>query len=269
MITNPALRYYGGKFNLAKWIISFMPEHSTYVEPCGGAASVLLQKKPSKLEIFNDLDSDVVNFFRTLRDRQDELIEKIRLTPYAREEFDYCRQRSDDELENARRFFVGCWMAISSTPFDKTSGWRSCSNGENLYRNTTNIFRKVQENLFNVAERFQYVQIENRPAQYVIERYDSDNTLFYFDPPYVQVTRIVKNKYNLEVDEQFHIDCAKLLNNIKGCAIVSGYNCKLYEELYDGWQRHDKKALNNSGNIRFESIWLSPKITADKIGRLF
>jgi DNA adenine methylase len=268
-LKRPALKYYGAKWNLAPWIISHFPKHDNYIEPCGGTAAVLLQKQPSALEVFNDLDSNVVNFFRVLRDRQDELIEKIKLTPYAREEFEYCRQRSNDELENARRFFVGCWMSISCTSFDKTSGWRSTSYWKQLRVIHVVSYKSAIENLYHVADRFKYVQIENRPAQYVIERYDNKDSLIYFDPPYVKETRSQKNQYNLEVDNQFHIDCAELLKQCKGAVIVSGYNCELYEQLYGNWQRFDKEVLNNSGNKRIESIWLSPNIPYVKQERLF
>lgn len=106
----PALRYYGGKFNLAPWIISHFPEHKSYVEPCGGGASVLLQKQRSELETYNDIDGNVVNFFRVLRDQPEELIKKIWLTPWARTEYEMAYQKCDDDIEKARRFYMACWM---------------------------------------------------------------------------------------------------------------------------------------------------------------
>ena len=121
--TRTALRYYGGKWNLAPWIIKHFPPHINYIEPCGGAASVLLRKPRSTIETYNDLDGNVVNFFRVLRDNPDELIRKIQLTPYAREEYNLSRVPCDDPIERARRFYWGCHMSIVGMAFSK-SGFR-------------------------------------------------------------------------------------------------------------------------------------------------
>jgi DNA adenine methylase len=258
----PALRYYGGKWRLAPWIISHFPQHQNYVEPCGGAASVLLQKPRSPLETYNDLDGDVVNFFRVLRDRPDELIRKIRLTPWAREEHEIARSPHDDLVENARRFFMSGWMSISGSAFDESTGWRSTSyHGQSF---VSHIFQKknTEKVLKRIAERFSSVQIEQRDASYVIERYGNfDGSLIYFDPPYVKETRKTKSQYKIEADDRFHIDCADLLRFVKGCVVVSGYACDLYRDLYEahGWTRYDRQAQTNGGGKRIESLWLSPR----------
>jgi DNA adenine methylase len=264
-VTHAPFKYYGSKFAIADWIISFFPPHNNYVEPCGGSASVLLRKRPSPLETFNDLDKNVVNFFEILRDRTDELIEKVRLTPYARYEHEICRQPSEDPLENARRFFVSSWMSISCMPFDKGTGMRTASySGQNFLDIPLN-FRDAQERLWAVAERFRLVQIENRPADYVIGRYDHPDTLTYFDPPYVSETRSNRKMYAIEWSDADHARHAYLLREAMGYAVVSGYACELYRVLYEehGWRRFDKEAQTNSGSKRVESIWLSPRTVKD------
>ena len=139
---SPALMYYGAKWRLAKWIISNFPNHKTYVEPCGGSAAVLLRKEPSELEVYNDLDENVVNFFRVLRENPDELIRQLLLTPYARSEFELARILDGDNIEKARRFFVSSFMGISGMPHDKGTGMRTMTYAGQKYSNfTASIFR--------------------------------------------------------------------------------------------------------------------------------
>lgn len=259
-IKRPALRYYGGKWNLAPWIISHFPPHSNYVEPCGGAASVLLQKPRSPLETYNDLDGNVVNFFRVLRDQPDELIRRIRLTPWARGEYEIFIEPTDDPVEKARRFFAGSYMSFNGSTLadDRLSGWRHSTSNES--RSTTaNDLQNTELDL--VANRFIGVQIEKREYSFVIEHYDSDETLCYFDPPYVSETRAMPKRYLYEWTNKQHVEAATLLRSCAGYVVVSGYACPLYSELYEahGWQRIDKEAQTNSGGKRIESLWLSPR----------
>jgi DNA adenine methylase len=270
----PALRYYGGKWRLAPWIISFFPEHKNYVEPCGGAASVLLQKPRSPLETYNDLDGNVVNFFRVLRDRPDELIRKIRLTPWAREEYELSRESDPDPVEMARRFICASWMSISGSYRDTRSGMHIATDRRTYY-SLKNFSMPGYDDLMPVAERMLRVQIENRPALNLIERFDNDAALFYFDPPYVQDTRAQPETYLLEWSDDDHFKASVVLRQAQGFVVVSGYACDLYTELYEvhGWQRHDKEAQTNSGGKRIESVWLSPRTVAaldlPEQGRLF
>jgi DNA adenine methylase len=255
-IERPALRYYGGKFRLAPWIISHFPEHISYIEPCGGAGSVLLLKERSLLETFNDLDGNVVNFFRVLRQRKEELVEKIKLTPWARAEYNLSFEPTSDSLEQARRFYMRHQMSISASG-RYTSGIRM------LKRVEGGIPAKYHANcdhLYQIAERFMGVQIEQLSALKCIEKYETSNSLFYFDPPYVTEKRTNRKEYAFEVDTQFHIESAELLRRSEGYVVVSGYACPLYLELYEvhDWQRIDIEA-RTSGEGRTESIWLNPK----------
>jgi len=254
----PALRYYGGKWRLAPWIISFFPPHQNYVEPCGGAASVLLQKPRSPLETYNDLDGNVVNFFRVLRDRLDELIRKIRLTPWARVGYELSLEPCEDEIERARRFFSWCWMGIGG----KWGGWRtitdiSSRNGVDWPQDLLNI-----SHLSLVAERFQAVQIEHDDYDVIVRRYDNPAALHYLDPPYVPDERERQGRYIFDWSVAQHAQAATLLRQCQGYVVISGYACPLYTELYEahGWQRFDKEA-QTSGGKRIESVWLSPRTT--------
>lgn len=259
----PALRYYGGKWKLAPWIISHFPPHKNYVEPCGGAASVLLQKPRSPLETYNDLDGNVVNFFRVLRDQPGELIRKIQLTPWARAEYELSTEPCDNEVEAARRYWVSLWMSMQGGHHSKTSKtWRRQSHIDLRGNYDMPVFQI--ETLENTARRFEQVQIDNRSAIDCIARYDNEDALIYFDPPYVTDTRAQGDRYRLETDNNFHIEAAELLRNAAGYVVVSGYACDLYTELYEshGWHRVDKEAQTNSGGKRIESLWLSPRTYA-------
>lgn len=256
----PALRYYGGKWRLAEWIISHFPPHKNYVEPCGGAASVLLQKPRSPLETYNDLDGNVVNFFRVLRDRPEELIYKLKLTPWARDEaFLPLRFDGIDSIEWARRFWVKSWMIIG----DLGKSGESFRVSNKISSQPSDIMRGIPY-LWYWVDRMQGVQIESCDAIKLIGRNNSPETLFYFDPPYVKETRSHKVEYAVEVDNEFHVAAADAVRGTSGYAIVSGYACPLYTELYEahGWHRVDKEAQTNSGGKRIESLWLSPRTWA-------
>ena len=262
--TRPALRYYGGKWRAAPWIISHFPPHLQYVEPCGGAASVLLQKKPAKLETYNDLDSRVVNFFQVLREQPEDLIHLIELTPWAREEWERCHEPTDEPLELARRFWTLCWQS-----FSKIGGsWRCQYQWRTRPRQSTNDGINI-EHLYQVAARFKRVQIEHRPALQVVDQYAQPETLIYFDPPYLQSVRANPNYYQHEVDQAWHVQAAELLRTLDALIVVSGYACPLYTELYEahGWTRYDSFPIGTQGGAsRIESIWLSPQTEAARNG---
>lgn len=264
----PALRYYGGKWKLAPWIISHFPAHKNYVEPCGGAASVLLQKPRSPLETYNDLDGNVVNFFRVLRDKPEELIHKIRLTPWARAEYDIAREFTQygDEIERARRYFLRLWASMhGGTGRDTSITFRVTKHADHRTPNAGMELFNL-DFLYRTADRFRGVQIENDSALMVIDRYDNADTLHYFDPPYLTATRAHKgDTYGVEASgTPFHIEAADLLRNAQGYVVISGYACDLYTELYEdyGWHRVDREAQTNSGGKRIESLWLSPRTWA-------
>lgn len=253
--TRPALRYYGGKFRLAAWILNHFPKHICYIEPCFGGGSVLLLKPRSKVETVNDIDRNVVNFFQVLRDRPQELINKIKLTPWARDEIELHPNCTDDPIEKARRFWLQSWMTIAQT--DQNQSFRVSKKGT---AQPAAILLQ-SDYLYSVANRLSGVQIENRDSLDFIETYDTENGLIYFDPPYLKDTRSHADEYAFEVDDQFHVAAAELLNKARAYVVVSGYTHPLYTQLYEsnGWGRVDTIALANSQQLKTESLWLSPR----------
>jgi DNA adenine methylase len=261
-IKRPALRWYGGKWDLGNWIIPFFPLHDHYVEPCFGAGSVLLQKPQVKLETVNDLNGRLVNYFRVLRDRPADLIRLLDLTPWASDEYELSQEPVSNELEDARRFHIMCWMSVHGGPVP--TGFRTQNSIGSRY--ATPATDLIKHDLWNVAGRLKNLQILNEDALITLSRYDNaPDALIYFDPPYPTDTRTFKKGYaGLDMDSDFHTEAADILRRLPGYVVVSGYACPLYAELYEahGWQRVDRMAQTNSGGKRVESLWLNPRTWA-------
>lgn len=270
VVTRPALRYYGGKWNLGPWIIQHFPAHICYVEPFAGAASVLMQKPPSRVEVYNDADGEVVNFFRVLREQPEELVRALTLTPYARAELTSTAigEASADPLERARRLYVRCWMARGGARHTWTPGWRFQRN--TLMRRDIVADWCEVDRLVDVAARLRAVQIEQGAAVDVIRRFDSPDTLFYCDPPYVADTRSErwgKNGYQAEMTDGDHRAFAEVLTQIRGMALVSGYECEMYREIFAGWDVAKRSTYTEGSSAqgrprRVECLWISPRARA-------
>lgn len=258
----PALRYHGGKWRLAPWLIGHFPEHVCYVEPFGGSGAVLLRKTPSPLEVWNDLNGEVLNFFTVLRTRTDELIRAIDLTPFSRAELDLAFQPSPDPVERARRLYVRGWQCMGGPrDADTKSGWRfertvAKSNGKSnvkLWGQTGHL--RV------VVERLKLVQFEADDAFSAIRRFDAPTTLFYCDPPYVTSTRgqrWQKVAYRYEFTDEEHTRLAATLHQAEGHVLISGYQCPLYERLYEGWRLEKRRAATEAHTIAEECLWIGP-----------
>jgi DNA adenine methylase len=255
----PPVRYVGGKWNLADWIIGFFPPHVHYVEPFCGGASVLFRKYPSVIETINDLDGRIVNFFRVLRERPDELIAAIELTPYAREELIIANgPMPDDPVEAARRYYVLACMAFGGVQMRGT-GWRYITNSHGRSSRVVREWRDVHK-LELAVNRLRQVQIEHDDALAVISRFDTPATLFFVDPPYVHSTRTeARLRYAHEMDDAAHCQLAGVLNAVRGMVVLSGYRSALYDELFADWKRIDKQVTTNGNGMATESVWLSPR----------
>lgn len=255
--TRPALRWHGGKWLLAPWIISYFPPHRVYVEPFGGAASVLLRKRRSYSEVYNDLDDDVVNLFRVLRSPEaPALIESLSLTPFARGEFKQAYEPTDDPMERARRLVVRSFMGFGSNGHARLTGFRSNSN-----RTGTTPARDWQnfpEALSAVVERLRGVVVEHRDAAECMWQHDGPRTLHYVDPPYMAETRDAGPDYRHELAPEDHADLLAALRGLTGMVVLSGYPSTLYDEALPDWQRVERRALADGARERTEVLWLNP-----------
>jgi DNA adenine methylase len=265
-MTSPLLRYHGGKFRLADWIVSHFPPHTTYVEPFGGGASVLLAKSRSKIEVYNDLDGDIVNLFRVVRERGQELAEAIYMTPFSREEFEAAYEEADDELERARRTLIRAQMGFGSAGATKgRTGFRGFD-GSATAHPASAFAQKLPQTILDAMERLRGVVIENLDAFEIIQRYDSEETLFYLDPPYMFSTRSSVNSarkyYRYEMTDEKHVELLDLARNVRGKVVISGYANELYDEALKDWHRYSVAATACSafGAVgRIECLWVSPK----------
>lgn len=256
-IRRPALRWHGGKWMLAPWIISHFPEHRVYVEPFGGAGSVLLRKPRAYGEVWNDLDGDAVNMFRVLRsNRALELVEALRLTPFARDEFEEAYQLSDDPVERARRLVIRSFMGFGSNGHAKKTGFRSNSN--NSGTTPAHDWINYPDSLVTVIDRLAGVVIENKDASGVMLTHDGPATLHYVDPPYVFSTRSDLGKdYAHELNDADHAKLLDLLCTLQGTVVLSGYTNDIYEERLRHWRRVERVALADGAKKRIEVLWIN------------
>lgn len=260
----PSLKFYGNGFTRAAWTVAHFPEHNGYCEPCFGAGSIFMRKSPAKLEIANDIDGRVVNYFAVVRERPDELIRAIHLTPWHEVEYQRCLQKSQDPLEDARRFFFACWASVKGGPVPGSGDFR-------LQKKQTRRSAAVRDianldHLYVISQRLKNVQFYSRDALIVIRKVRGSKMLVYFDPPYLSSTRTRKrNGYSVEPGEQWHRSAAELLRAHDGPVIVAGYASEVYAQEYEayGWKRVEREQATNSGGRRVECLWLSPMAQAD------
>jgi DNA adenine methylase len=259
-----AFGWYGGKFNHLEWLLPLLPAAHHYCEPFSGSAAVLLNRAPSPVETYNDVDGEVVNFFRVLRDQAAELERAIALTPFSREEFHRAitgTQHGVSALERARRFYIRARQTRTGLAQTATLGrWANCKDTSRAgMSGVVSRWLGGVEALAEIGIRLLRVQIENRPATDVIRLYDGPGTLFYCDPPYLHDTRGDSSAYGYEMDEGDHIDLSVALRNCKGKVAISGYRNQLMDSLYRDWRRFDAtvKHCHSIKKPRQECLWMN------------
>lgn len=245
---------------LAPWIISNLPPHRIYVEAFGGGGSILLRKPKSYAEIYNDIDSEVVTFFRVLQDKTKagELKRLLSSTPFAREEFNAAYEPTECDIEQSRRLIIRSFMGFGSDGCNdaRKTGFRSNSNrsGTTPAHDWVNYTTQIEA----FTARLSGVVIENRPAIDVIKQHDGPMTLHYVDPPYVHSTRKTSGKnYRHEMTDQDHVDLATTLRSARGAVILSGYESELYNNLYAGWHIEKRPALADGASPRTELLFIN------------
>ncbi len=267
-----AFPWYGGKNIHLNWLLPFINgfPHTTYVESFGGSAAVLLNKKPSLVEVYNDSYGEVVNFFRVLRGKKDEFIPLLEMTPYSREEFNVAKSGETDisDVERARRFFV--LVKQSRNAMVDNSG--SCQWAYTIEHSRRKMASGASkwlagiDGLKYVCSRLKQVQIENKDAIDVIQRYDTPKTLHYVDPPYLMSTRTHSGGYSHEFDENKHVELLNLIKSLEGKVILSGYDNEMYNDALIGWHKYKDKIKysfasshkgKNESALRQEVIWMN------------
>jgi DNA adenine methylase len=274
--------WYGGKFSHLDWLLPLLPNCHHYCEPFAGSGAVLLNRRPSPVETYNDLDGEVASFFRTLRDQTNDLVKAIALTPFSREEFAIaCKlDPKATQLERARRFYVRARQVRIGLAQTATLGrWANCKDTSRAgMSGVISRWLGGVEDLPNIAQRLLRVQIENRPALQVIRLYDSPRTLFYCDPPYIHDTRGDSKAYGHEMTDAQHGELANILNDAHGMVAISNYPCELMDKLYPApkWRKTvaDAKTNHATKGQRTEVLWtnfdpMAAQRTEDANGQLF
>ncbi len=265
MIKRPALRYHGGKFRLAPRLMEFFPNHRCYVEPFGGGASVLLRKAPSYAEVYNDLDGEVVNFFKVLRDHPEELRRLCELTPFSRVDFVEAFENIDDPVEQARRTVVRSFFGFGSASVTAhkhssrigkpSTGFRANSNRSGT--TPAHDWMNFPEQIPLFAERLRWVVIEQKSAFEVMPQHDGLETLFYVDPPYMPETRDRGADYAHELTIEEHAALAEMLISLNGMVVLSGYASESYDRWFKDWQRFEIDAFADGALPRVEVVWIN------------
>ena len=255
-IKEPFLVYPGSKWKLAPWIISHFPKHISYLEPFAGSIAVFLQKEKSPIEVLNDLDGDIVNLLRVIRDQTEDLLFSLELTPWSREEFELSYDRSNvSSVEQARRFVVNCWQSYGVKRAHST-GWKidTKCNARKYYASS---WKRIPERILAIVDRLRDAQIENRPAIEIIPRFKSDKVLIYADPPYMSSTRS-RGLYKFEMNNMEHEILIKELLDHPGPVVLSGLHHPLYDHLLLSWKRVEQNSVIRSGASNTEVLWINP-----------
>ena len=258
-----AFGWYGGKYSHLDWLLPLLPKCHHYCEPFGGSAAVLLNREPTPVETYNDIDGEVTNFFRVLRDEPDRLIRVIALTPFSREEFAKACEIDPtlDSFERARRFYVRARQVRTGLAQTASLGrWANCKNTSRAgMAGVVSRWLGAVEDLPEITLRLLRVQIENRPAIEAVRLYDSPTTLFYCDPPYVHDTRGDDSSYAFEMTDDEHRQLAKVLNSVQGLVAISGYDCDLMNETYPSprWSKNVgvRRTIHSTKDKRTEVLW--------------
>lgn len=269
--TLPPMGYFGSKMRLAPKIVDLLPPHRGYIEPYCGGLSVLLAKRRSLLEVANDLDGDLMTFWRILRDRPHDLARVCRLTPHSRAEYLDAWPIPDDvdDLERARLVWVK--LSQSRGGAMRRTGWRyhEAPNGRTSSMPTT--LASYVDRIERAAARIRHVTLECLPAIEAVDRYGRDpENLLYVDPPYLYTTRSKSSVYAHEMgDQASHRELAEHLHAVRSAVVLSGYPDPLYEDLYADWHRLELRAGTGQANAkgyqeRTEVLWSNRPLRHDE-----
>jgi len=260
-----AFNYFGGKYRFLEELYYLFPEHLHFVDLFGGSFVVTLNKKPSKLDTVNDIDKSIINFFKILRNEPDCLINQLELTPVSRDEYNNAfpyDDINDSDIERARKFFIRLRMSFQGSGTVKHTGFNACvtTTQNNKSKNVVK-FRNSVEKLGGIVERLQNLQIENLDYKLLLDKYDRPGTFFYADPPYELKERNYKKFYQNEFTDEDHRKLSEKLHKIKGLAMISHYETKLYKELYKDWNIIRFKPVGHAikKGKQKECVWINYK----------
>lgn len=267
----PPIGYYGSKATVAGRIAALLPPHRHYVEPYAGSLAVLLAKPPAKLETVNDLDRELVTFWRVLRDRPDDLRRAVDFTPHARAEHEQAYEPAADELEIARRVWVRLTQGRSGTL--RRTGWRYYVDPAGTSISMPAYLEAYRGRLPATARRLMSVALECRPALEIVAKYGQHpDALLYVDPPYLRSVRGGTNYRHEMPADRDHQELAAALLEARAAVVLSGYASPLYDDLYGAWDRVEIATGTGQGGSyerRVEVLWSNRPLATARQGDLF
>lgn len=251
------MKYPGSKWSIADWIIQFFPEHHSYVEPFFGSGAVLFNKPRSNIETVNDLDDNVINLFEWIKKDPEKLAHEIYYTPYARKVYDDAfASVPEDSLQKAVNFYIRLNMGHGFRTNGENVGWKNDVQGRERAYASQN-WSHLPEKIMQAAERLRGVQIENRPALDVIQRFNYKNVLVYLDPPYMPDVRHGKQYRHEMYEEKSHRRLLEAAREHKGPVLISGYETELYNDMLAGWHREETTCYSRACSKKKEILWMN------------
>lgn len=250
------LKYPGSKWNISSDIINFIPKHHTYTEPYFGSGAIFFTKQPSDIEMINDMDNNVCNLFQCIKEDSERLARLVMATPFSRNEYDLTFEREEiDPYNKSLRFLIQCWQGHGFRTNGYKVGWKNDVQGREKMYALWNWYR-LPEWIIDIAERLRCVQIENRPAIEVIERFNYPNVFMYLDPPYILGTRTGK-QYKCEMTDNDHEELLKTILHSNAMIMISGYESEMYNDYLGKWKKISFNANAEYGLKRIETIWMN------------
>lgn len=254
------LKYPGSKWNIAGKLVELIPPHHSYVEAFFGSGAMLFSKAPSNIETINDLDSDVTNLFRCIQKDSEHLSRLVMTTPFSREEYDNQFEVPEgavciDAFERAAGFLVKCWQGHGFRTNGYKVGWKNDVQGRESMYALWNWYR-LPDWIIEIAERLRKVQIENRTALEVIERFNYENVFMYLDPPYLLGTRTAK-QYKHEMLDTEHEELLKLILQSNAKIMISGYESDMYNDYLHNWSKATFQSCAEHHGTRQEVVWMN------------
>ena len=256
------IKYPGSKWNIAPRLVELIPEHHSYVEPFFGSGAVLFNKPVSDIETVNDLDSDVVNLFRCIQKDSERLARLVMTTPFSREEYERQFEGCTSTLyasnfQRAAGFLIKCWQGHGFRTNGYKVGWKNDVVGREKAYALWNWYR-LPDWIIDITERLRKVQIENRPALEVIERFNYSQVFMYLDPPYMLGTRSGK-QYMHEMTDAEHEELLQMILQSRAKIMISGYETDMYNDYLSGWEKRQFSSCAEHGKPRIETVWMNYK----------
>ena len=251
------LRYPGAKWRIADFILQHMPRHHSYLEPFFGSGAVLFRKTPAPIETVNDINGDVVNLFRVVQTKAEELAEAVAGLPYARRVYEASLQGASEasDVERAVRFLTTVWQSYGTRADGMNCGWKKDVVGREAAYAVRN-WNRLPSWIVAAQARLKQVQIEHKDALQLIRQFNHPKVLIYNDPPYMLSTRRCRANYRHEMDDAAHEELLDVLNRHRGVVMLSGYANELYDAKLQDWARYDTDMVITSGQKRTESLWV-------------